>query len=332
MYAKGNHNTSFSATIEYNFREDKLESIVLHSDDLRIPMDALDDYGKQALIRDFEEQASYRRLAKPCGHTIIGIGEKGGNWEELTTQQKQQFCLDFIKEKGFENTQYIFVSHKDTDHSHLHLIYNRIDNDGKGIHQDKNKIDNELIGYKLSEKYNLPHPEASRNWIQRELQKDSKYIDTVLNRELSGSVKVKALEGNQIVEIKANHPLLDLARNQHHLGKLAQANGVSFRELEDDIYLDHLRISKEDLSAVYKSNREKVEDQKQEQRLKVIKETAVLPNHQLKINKALERNLRQQQKPELTEQQKRMVKMEDLPKQHQKQNENQIDKKKGLSL
>jgi len=332
MYAKGNHNTSFSATIEYNFREDKFESIVLHSDDLRIPMDAVDSVGKQALIRDFEEQASYRRLAKPCGHTIIGIGEKGGNWEELTTQEKQQFCLDFIKEKGFENTQYIFVSHKDTDHSHLHLIYNRIDNNGKGIHQDKNKIDNELIGYKLSEKYNLPHPEASRNWIQRELDKDSKYIDTVLNREPAGLVKVKALEVVQIDEIKASNHILNSARNQHHLGKLAQAQGVSFRELEEDIYLDNLRISKEDLSAVYKSNREKIEAQKQEQRLTVGKQTAVLPEHQLKINKALERNLREQQKPAPTEQETRKAKMEDLLKQHQKQNENKIDKKKGLSL
>lgn len=327
MYAKGNHNVSFSATVTYNLSRDKFEEILYHSDDLRVPLDPNDTLGKQALISDFEEQASYRNLANPCGHTIIGIGEKGGNWELMTNHEKQAFCSDFIKEKGFENTQYVFISHKDTDHDHLHLIYNRVDNNGKGIHQDKNKIDNELIGYKLSEKYNLPHPEASRKWIMNELSKDSTYIDTVLNRDISGTAKVKLLASEQLADLKANNPVLSSARNQHHLSKLAQSQGVSFREVEGSIYLNQNKVSKEDLSAVYKFNRQEVEAKKQEQRMLNINVSSSSAEHQLKINKTKQR---EEQKTQVTEIEKRRVQKEDILKQYDKENSNK--KGKGLSL
>ena len=327
MYAKGNHNVSFSATVEYNLSPDKFEEILYHSDDLRVPLDSNDALGKQALISDFEEQARYRNLANPCGHTIIGIGEKGGNWELMTNHEKQAFCSDFIKEKGFENTQYVFISHKDTDHDHLHLIYNRVDNNGKGIHQDKNKIDNELIGYKLSEKYNLPHPEASRKWIMNELSKDSKYIDTVLNRDISGTSKVKPLASEQLAELKASNPILSSARNQHHLSKLAQSQGVSFREIEGSIYLNQNKVSKEDLSAVYKFNRQEVEAKKQEQRMLNINGSSSSAEHQLKIHKTKQR---EEQKTQVTEIEKRRVQKEDILKQYDKENSNK--KGKGLSL
>ncbi|MEB0280903.1 MULTISPECIES: relaxase/mobilization nuclease domain-containing protein, partial [unclassified Mucilaginibacter] len=39
--------------------------------------------------------------------------------------------LDYIKEKigwDFKNTQYLIVKHKDKDHPHIHIVYNRVSN------------------------------------------------------------------------------------------------------------------------------------------------------------------------------------------------------------
>lgn len=38
-----------------------------------------------------------------------------------------------MSKMGIRNTQYIIVRHPDTDHEHLHIVYNRIDNNHKLI-------------------------------------------------------------------------------------------------------------------------------------------------------------------------------------------------------
>ncbi len=46
---------------------------------------------------------------------------------------------EYMEKVGIRNTQYVIVRHSDRDHPHLHLIYNRVDNNGKTI-TDKNNF------------------------------------------------------------------------------------------------------------------------------------------------------------------------------------------------
>lgn len=48
-----------------------------------------------------------------------------------------------MQEMGIKNTQFIIVRHHNSDNDHLHIVYNRIDNDLKLIsvnHDYKRKI------------------------------------------------------------------------------------------------------------------------------------------------------------------------------------------------
>ena len=60
-----------------------------------------------------------------------------------------------MKLMGIENTQYIIAKHIDREHPHCHIVFNRVDNDGKTI-SDKNDFRrNEKACKMLTAKYRL---------------------------------------------------------------------------------------------------------------------------------------------------------------------------------
>jgi len=56
---------------------------------------------------------------------------------------------------GIVNTQYIIVRHSDRTHPHCHIVFNRVDNDGKTISDKNDHFRNEKITKVLKEKYGL---------------------------------------------------------------------------------------------------------------------------------------------------------------------------------
>jgi hypothetical protein len=56
---------------------------------------------------------------------------------------------------GYKNTQYIIVRHHDTNHPHVHLVINRIDNNGNRISDKNEKLRNTKVCMELTKKYGL---------------------------------------------------------------------------------------------------------------------------------------------------------------------------------
>ena len=62
---------------------------------------------------------------------------------------------DYMKLMGIENTQYIIARHIDSEHPHCHIVFSRVNNDGKTI-SDKNDFRrNEKVCKMLTAKYRL---------------------------------------------------------------------------------------------------------------------------------------------------------------------------------
>lgn len=68
---------------------------------------------------------------------------------------------------GTENTQYIVVRHTDREHSHCHIVFNRVDNDGKTISDKNDFYRNEKVCKMLTSKYRL-HFANGRDNIKEE--------------------------------------------------------------------------------------------------------------------------------------------------------------------
>jgi len=60
-----------------------------------------------------------------------------------------------MKAMGIENAQYLLVRHNDKEHPHVHLVYNRVDNEGKTISDKNDRYRSEKICKELTFQFGL---------------------------------------------------------------------------------------------------------------------------------------------------------------------------------
>ena len=46
-------------------------------------------------------------------------------------------AAEYLSGMGIRNTQFIIARHRDREHPHLHILFNRVDNDGRTV-SDRN--------------------------------------------------------------------------------------------------------------------------------------------------------------------------------------------------
>ena len=70
-----------------------------------------------------------------------------------------KIALEYMELMGIKNTQFILVRHHDTDNPHCHLVYNRINYDGKVISSQNDFKRNEIATKRLKDEYGLTYAE-----------------------------------------------------------------------------------------------------------------------------------------------------------------------------
>ena len=66
-----------------------------------------------------------------------------------------EIAHEYMERMGIRNTQYIIVRHIDREHPHCHIVFNRVDNDGKAISYKNDRYRNEKVCKMLTAKYRL---------------------------------------------------------------------------------------------------------------------------------------------------------------------------------
>src|SRR5690606_723105 len=123
MIAKLIVGKSFGGCVRYLLERE--QSKVLDSAGVR-------DYEIKAIVADLNAQRKMRpQLGNAVGHTVLSWSNEDGN--KLTVEKMAEHAREYMGKMGIKNTQYITVLHTDKKHPHLHIVYNRVDNDGKTI-------------------------------------------------------------------------------------------------------------------------------------------------------------------------------------------------------
>lgn len=106
----------------------------------------------QDMISSFNMQASLNsRLGSKVGH--ISLNWHKNDLPNLTNELMVTIAREYLQEMGIINTQYIIGKHNDKEHPHIHICYNRIDNEGKTITDKNERIRNAKITNALTIKY-----------------------------------------------------------------------------------------------------------------------------------------------------------------------------------
>lgn len=139
------------------------------------------------MIRSFAMQRSGRKeIKQPVGHIPISFSpeDKG----KMTNDFMLQLAKEYMQEMGIKNTQYIIVRHHNTDNAHLHIVYNRINNDLKLISVNHDYKRNIKTCKKLKDKYNLTYGKGKERVNREKLDNPDKvkyYIYDAIKSVLS---------------------------------------------------------------------------------------------------------------------------------------------------
>ena len=141
------------------------------------------------IIRSFILQAGMNPdLKKPVGH--IALSYSPVDAPKLTDGKMVQLAQEYMREMKITDTQYIIVRHQDREHPHVHIVFNRIDNNGKTISDSNDMYRNEQVCKKLKEKHGLYFAKGKEHVKQyrlREPDKTKYEIYTAIKTEIGKS-------------------------------------------------------------------------------------------------------------------------------------------------
>jgi len=109
---------------------------------------------ENSIINSFYMQSLMNpNLAKSVGHIPLAYSKDDA--EKLTDVFMVKLAKEYMQAMGIVNTQYIIVRHSDREHPHCHIVFNRVNNEGKTISDRNDHFRNEKVTKALKEKYGL---------------------------------------------------------------------------------------------------------------------------------------------------------------------------------
>jgi hypothetical protein len=116
----------------------------------------------KSIINSFYMQSLMNpNLSKCVGHIPLAFSPEDS--PRMTDQFMERLAKEYMKAMGIENTQYIIVRHNNTAHPHCHIVFNRVDNNGKTISDKNDRYRNEKVCKLLKDKYNLTYGTGKEN-------------------------------------------------------------------------------------------------------------------------------------------------------------------------
>ena len=147
MIGKLKKGTSFGGCIRYVTGKD--EAKILASDGVLLGTNA-------EITQSFELQRHLNpRIKKPVGH--IALSFKPEDRPRLTDEFMAKIALEYMQMMGITDTQFLIVRHHNTHNPHCHIVYNRINNNGKLISDRNDYRRNEQVTKVLKSKYGLTY-------------------------------------------------------------------------------------------------------------------------------------------------------------------------------
>ena len=91
---------------------------------------------RDSIVRSFRMQAALNpHLSKPVGHIVLAFSAQDA--ARLDNRRMVGIAAEYLSGMGIRNTQFIIARHRDREHPHLHILFNRVDNDGRTV-SDRN--------------------------------------------------------------------------------------------------------------------------------------------------------------------------------------------------
>ena len=107
-----------------------------------------------SIARSFIAQSRFNpKVGKFIGHISLSFSEQ--DLPHLTDELMVRISREYMMKMGICDTQYIIGRHHDKEHPHVHIAFNRIDNNGRTISDRNDRYRSERVCKELTRKYGL---------------------------------------------------------------------------------------------------------------------------------------------------------------------------------
>ena len=107
-----------------------------------------------SIARSFIAQSRFNpKVGKFIGHISLSFSEQA--LPHLTDELMVRISREYMMKMGICDTQYIIGRHHDKEHPHVHIAFNRIDNNGRTISDRNDRYRSERVCKELTRKYGL---------------------------------------------------------------------------------------------------------------------------------------------------------------------------------
>ena len=194
--------SDFKGVVDYILDKGKGTQVVAY--------DGLFMENKETIAMSFNIQSQINgKVAKPVGHIALSFSKE--DEPRLTNRVMAGIALEYMERMGIRDTQFFIARHFDKEHPHVHIAFNRIDNNGNTISDRHERLRSTHICKELTMKYGL-YIAGSKDNVKRNRLKEpdrTKYeLYDILKKEVGRCGNWNVLVANlkrQGVEVSFKH-------------------------------------------------------------------------------------------------------------------------------
>ncbi len=212
--AKIVNGSDFKGVVDYILDKNKGTRIVAH--------DGLFMENRDTIAMSFNIQSQMNgKVAKPVGHIALSFSKE--DEPRLTDRAMSSIALEYMEQMGIRNTQFFIARHFDKEHPHVHIAYNRIDNDGNTISDRNERLRSTRICKELTLKYGLYMSSGKENVKRDRLKEPDK-----TKYELYDIIKTEVVRCGNWDVLVANLKQQGVEVHFKHKGQTNEIQGVVF--------------------------------------------------------------------------------------------------------
>lgn len=195
------------------------------------------------IVQSFIDQTELNpRVSKVVGHISLSFSAQDSR--KLNNEWMAKVAHDYMEKMGIRDTQYIIGRHFDKEHPHVHIAFNRIDNNGKSISDRNDQFRSEKICKKLTTKYGLYFAggkEKVKEYRLKEPDKTKYEIYQALKAEIARCRNWKSLLAHlekQDIDVRFKYK----GNSQEVQGIIFEKNGYHFNGSKVDRHFSYSKI------------------------------------------------------------------------------------------
>lgn len=236
MMAKIVKGSDFKGVVNYILDKDKNAKVVA--------FEGLFMENKDTIAMSFNTQSQMNnKVSKPVGHIALSFSKE--DEPRLTNRVMAGITLEYMERMGIRDTQFFIARHFDKEHPHVHIAFNRIDNNGNTISDRHERLRSTRICKELAKKYGLHMANGKENVKRNRLKEPDKTkyeLYDILKTEVGRCGNWNVLVANlkrQGVEVHFKHK----GQTDEIQGVVFTKNGYRFNGSKVDKHFSYSKIN-----------------------------------------------------------------------------------------